>query len=177
MSSPKTDALDSVQGGENMLRHTGMKNIFSKSACTTCFAIRTAVQCGIWQNWSNKLKKESIKFIKSFQVKPLVGRNNMPKRKRMTEEQRLAAVERLAKAREARGHDGSKSVHENLRNMDEDSPIHWKKVKVWIKEIGEELRSMRHKRDSKSRKERTEFVDLEVYHSNLIGIDSTIYAQ
>lgn len=36
---------------------------------TTCFAIRTAVQCGIWQNWSNKLKKESIKFIKSFQVK------------------------------------------------------------------------------------------------------------
>ena len=91
----------------------------------------------------------------------------MPKRKRMSEEQRLAAAERLAKAREARGHDGSKSVHENLRNMDEDSPIHWKKVKVWIKEIGEELRSMRHKRDSKSRKERTEFVDLEVYHSNL----------
>ena len=36
---------------------------------TTCFAIRTAVQCGIWQDWSNKLKKESIKFIKSFQVK------------------------------------------------------------------------------------------------------------
>ena len=57
----------------------------------------------------------------------------MPKRKRMTEEQRLAAAERLAKAREARGHDGSKSVHENLRNMDEDSPIHWKKVKVCLR--------------------------------------------
>ena len=27
---------------------------------TTCFAIRTAVQCGIWQDWSNILKKESL---------------------------------------------------------------------------------------------------------------------
>ena len=44
-------------------------------------------------------------------------------RKPMTEEQRAAAVERLAKAREARGYDGSKSVHENLRDMDKDSPI------------------------------------------------------
>ena len=88
-------------------------------------------------------------------------------RKRMSEEQRLAAVERLAKAREVRGHDGSKSVHEDLRSMDEDSPIHWKKVKTWIKEIGEELRSMRHKKTSKNRKERGEYWDLEVYHSNL----------
>ena len=36
---------------------------------TTCFAIRTAVQCGIWQNWSNKSKKESIKFAKEFSGK------------------------------------------------------------------------------------------------------------
>ena len=39
----------------------------------------------------------------------------------MSEEQRLAAVERLAKAREARGHDGSKSVHPLLLEQDDDS--------------------------------------------------------
>ena len=57
------------------------------------------------------------------------------KRKPMSEEQRAAAVERLAKAREARGHDGSSSVHPDLLEMDEDSPIHWKKVRQWVKEV------------------------------------------
>ncbi len=88
-------------------------------------------------------------------------------RKPMTEEQRAAAVERLAKAREARGHDGSKSVHENLRDMDKDSPIHWKKVKGWITEIQTELKSTKAKKTSKDRKERAEYINLEVYLSNL----------
>ena len=75
----------------------------------------------------------------------------------MSEEQRLAAVERLAKAREARGHDGSKSVHPLLLEQDEDSPIHWKKVRVWVKEIQSELTSMKAKRLSKDTKERHEY--------------------
>lgn len=98
------------------------------------------------------------------------------KRKPMSEEQRVAAVERLAKAREARGHDGSKSVHPLLLEMDEDSPVHWKKVREWIKEITVELRSKKSLRDSKDAKDRVEYRTLEVYLANLKRyLDSSIW--
>lgn len=98
------------------------------------------------------------------------------KRKPMSEEQRAAASERLAKAREARGHDGSKSVNPILLEMDEDSPIHWKKVRVWVKEIGDELRSKKAQRLSKDVKERAEYHTLENYLSNLKRyLDSSIW--
>lgn len=89
------------------------------------------------------------------------------KRKPMSEEQRAAAIERLAKAREARGHDGSASVHPDLLEMDEDSPIHWKKVRQWVKEVGEELRAKKNQRLSKDSKERQEYQILEVYLGNM----------
>ena len=89
------------------------------------------------------------------------------KRKPMSEEQRVAAVERLAKAREARGHDGSKSVHPDLLDMPEDSPVHWKKVRQWVKEVGEELRAKKNQRLSKDSKERQEYQTLDVYLSNM----------
>lgn len=89
------------------------------------------------------------------------------KRKPMTEEQRAAAVERLAKAREARGHDGSASVHPSLLEMDEDSAIHWRKVREWVKEINVELRAKKHQRLSKDSKERQEYQTLEAYLGNL----------
>lgn len=85
----------------------------------------------------------------------------------MTPEQRAAASERLAKARLARGHDGSKSVHPLLREMDEEHPLHWKKVKVWIKEVGEELRAKKNQRLSKDSKERMEYQVLENYVANM----------
>lgn len=98
------------------------------------------------------------------------------KRKPMSEEQRAAAVERLAKAREARGHDGSKSVHPLLLEMDEDSPIHWKKVKEWVKEVSEELRAKKSLRLSKDSKERQEYQILDVYLSNMKKyLDSSIW--
>jgi hypothetical protein len=98
------------------------------------------------------------------------------KRKPMTEEQRAAAVERLRIAREKRGHDGSASVHESLLTMSEDSPIHWKKVRGWIKEINEELRAKKSFRISKESKERLEYQTLEVYVANLKRyLDSGIY--
>lgn len=89
------------------------------------------------------------------------------KRKPMSEEQRAAAAERLRKAREARGHDGSASVHSDLLNMDEDHPLHWKKVREWIKDISEELRSKKNLRLSKESKERQEYHTLENYLGNL----------
>jgi len=98
------------------------------------------------------------------------------RRKPMTEEQRAAAIERLAKAREARGHDGSKSVHPNLLEVPEDSPVHWKKVKGWIKELSDEIKSKKHQRLSKESKERQEYQVLDVYVGNLKRyLDSGVY--
>lgn len=94
----------------------------------------------------------------------------------MSDAQRAAASERLAKAREARGHDGSKSVHPLLLDMDDDSPIHWRKVREWVKEIGVELRSKKAQRLSKDSKERQEYQTLEVYLGNLKRyLDSSIW--
>ena len=59
------------------------------------------------------------------------------KRKPMSEEQKQAASERLAKAREARAAKnpdyGKSGIHESLRNLPDDAPISPKKVKQWIK--------------------------------------------
>ena len=89
------------------------------------------------------------------------------KRKPMSDAQKAAATERLAKAREARGADGSKSVHEDLRNQPEDHFLHWKKVKEWLKANQLELKGMSMFKDSKVSKERGQYIDLEVYISNM----------
>ena len=58
-------------------------------------------------------------------------------RKPMSEEQRVAASARLEKAREkrrAKNPDyGMSSIHESLRNLPDDHPLHPNKVKQWIK--------------------------------------------
>jgi hypothetical protein len=89
------------------------------------------------------------------------------KRKPMTAEQKKAASERLAKAREARGANGSKSVHEDIRDLPEDHFLHWKKVKQWLKSNQEELKGMRSFKNSKVAKERSEYIALEVYIDNM----------
>ena len=58
-------------------------------------------------------------------------------RKRMSEEQRVAAAARLEKAREKRKAKdpdyGMSGIHESLRNLPNDHPLHPNKVKQWIK--------------------------------------------
>jgi len=58
-------------------------------------------------------------------------------RKPMSEEQRVAAAARLEKAREKRKAKdpdyGMSGIHESLRNLPDDHPLHPKKVKLWIK--------------------------------------------
>ena len=59
------------------------------------------------------------------------------KRKPMTAEQKVAASERLEKARAARAAKnpdyGKSSIHESLRDLSAEHPLHPNKVKVWIK--------------------------------------------
>ena len=95
------------------------------------------------------------------------------KRKPMTPEQKAAAIERLAKARAARGATGMASIHESIRDLPEDHFIHWKKVKEWIKDNEMKLKGMSGMRDSSNWKERSEYKDLETYIKNMKSYLST----
>ena len=64
------------------------------------------------------------------------------KRKPMSPEQKAAAVERLAKAREKRMRENPpqyKSIHPNALNRPEDDPFYFRKVQNWIKTQKDEL--------------------------------------
>ena len=78
-------------------------------------------------------KKVTVRTDNSTWKAPKVRK----KRKPMTEEQKAAAAERLAKAREKKAagdpNYGQSGTHESLRNLPDDYPLHPKKVKVWIK--------------------------------------------
>ena len=89
------------------------------------------------------------------------------KRKPMTPEQKAAAIERLAKAREARGVTGLASVHHSIRDLEEDHFLAPKKVKEWIKDNELKLKGMKGMRDSKDWKERSEYQSLENYVKNM----------
>ena len=89
------------------------------------------------------------------------------KRKPMTEEQRKAASERLAKAREARGHTGLKTVHHSIRDLEKDHFLHPLKVKEWIKSNELKLKGMNALKNSSKWQERSEYIDLQTYIKNM----------
>ena len=91
-----------------------------------------------------------------------------PRKKRnLSEEQKAAMVERMKKAREARGPAKNLSIAESIRDLKLEDPLHPNKVKDWIKYQKDILKSVRHMKDSKDAKERNLFRDTEVYVSNL----------
>lgn len=89
------------------------------------------------------------------------------KKRKMTDEQKKAAADRLAKARENRGPSQNKMIAENVRNLPEDNPLSLKNVRSWIKENKELLSSIRDFKKSKDSKERATYQDVETYVSNL----------
>ena len=89
------------------------------------------------------------------------------KKRVMTEEQKAAASERLAKARASKGPSKNKLIDEHVRNLPEDNPLSLVNVRSWIKENREMLSSMRSQKDSKDSKEREQYQRIETYVSNL----------
>ena len=89
------------------------------------------------------------------------------KRKPMTEEQRAAAIERLAKARAAKGITGTKNVHPDVLSLPEDHPLSYSKVKEWLEYNKDHLKSIKHQANSKDSKERQEFQTTQNYVKNL----------
>ena len=89
------------------------------------------------------------------------------KRKPMTEEQRAAAIERLAKARAARGITGTKNVHPDVLALPDDNALSYAKVKEWLKYNQDYLKSIKAQKISKDSKERMEYQVVENYVKNL----------
>ena len=89
------------------------------------------------------------------------------KRKPMTEEQRAAAAERLAKARLARGITGTKNVHPDVLSLPEDHPLAYAKVKEWLKYNEDLLKSIKSQKTSKDSQQRMEYHITENYVKNL----------
>ena len=89
------------------------------------------------------------------------------KRKPMTEEQRAAAIERLAKARAARGITGTKNVHPDVLALPEDNPLSYNKVKEWLDFNKDKLKSIKHQATSNDTNERREFQVTQTYVKNL----------
>ena len=94
-------------------------------------------------------------------------RKKIRRTRTMTEEQKQAARDRLAKARANRGPSQNKLIAESVRNLPEDNPLSLKNVRSWIKENKELLTSIRDFQNSKDWKERNKFMRVQTYISNL----------
>lgn len=89
------------------------------------------------------------------------------KKRKMTEEQKAAAVARLAKARENRGPSQNKLIAEEVRNLPDENPLSLKNVRSWIKENKELLTAIKSMKDSKDSKERAKYISVQTYVQNL----------
>ena len=89
------------------------------------------------------------------------------KRKPMTEEQKAAAVERLAAARAAKGPAKNTNIHPSVVALPDDHPLSLEKVKEWLKYNRDFLKSIKAQKDSKDSKERMEYQVIENYIKNL----------
>lgn len=94
-------------------------------------------------------------------------RKKVRKPRKMTEEQKQAARERLEKARANRGPSQNKMIAENVRNLPDDNALSLKNVRGWIKENKELLSSLRSFKDSKDWKERQRYQTTQTYVANL----------
>lgn len=110
-------------------------------------------------------KRMRIREEMGTKVKPI----KKPRKKRqLTEEQKAALVERMAKAREAKGPAQNLSVDESIRHLSPEHPLSPDNVKVWIKEQKDLLAGLgRDAKNSSDPKIRKLYWDTETYIFNL----------
>lgn len=94
-------------------------------------------------------------------------RKKVRRPRKMTEEQKQAARDRLAKARANRGPSQNKMIAENVRMLSDDNPLSLKNVKSWIKENKDLLSAIKSFRDSKDWKDRDRYNQVSTYIANL----------
>jgi len=89
------------------------------------------------------------------------------KKRTLTDEQKAAAAERLAKAREARKPSENLMVDEFVRNLPDDDMFSYKNVRKWQTEAKQFLSSIKSFKDSKNWKERERYTTVEAYITNI----------
>jgi len=115
---------------------------------------------------ARKSKRMQIREMIAAESKPQPVKK--PRKKRtLTPEQKAALVERMAKAREARGPAKNLSVHESIRDLPADHALHPDKVKVWLKQQKELLKSLRGADKGKDPGLRKLYHETETYVFNL----------
>ena len=112
---------------------------------------------------ASKLQLMREELAKASKVKMIKPR----KKRKMTDEQKAVLVDRMAKARAARGPAKNLSVHEDIRNLADDHPLNPNKIKEWIKEQKLLLHSLRGAKDSKDPAQRSQYWETETYVTNL----------
>lgn len=111
-------------------------------------------------------KRQAVMEMLGIDSKPI--KKVRKKRKPMTPEQKAAASERLAKAREARGPTKNLSIDESIRDLDLEHPLHPNKVKEWIKEQKQLLQGLgKEARDGKDSGLRQQYWNTDTYIFNL----------
>jgi hypothetical protein len=111
---------------------------------------------------SNKFRNDVKSVVGN--IKPV----KKPRKKReLSKEQKDALVERMKKAREARGSTQNLSIDESIRDLPAEHPLHPDKVKAWLKYQKDVFSSLRHMKDSKEASERALYIDTETYIFNL----------
>lgn len=105
------------------------------------------------------------KALEQFGLK--TERKKVRRTRRMSEEQKQAARDRLAKARASRGPSQNKMIAENVRNLPDDNPLSLKSVRGWIKENKDLLQAIKSFEDSRDWKERQKYLQVQTYVSNL----------
>lgn len=112
---------------------------------------------------TREAKRKAALELLGAPVKPKKTR----KRRVMTDAQKKAAVDRLAKARANKAPSTNSYVDETVRNLPDDNPLSLKNVRMWIKENKLLLSSIKSFKDSKESKERDHYNQVETYVANL----------
>ena len=114
-----------------------------------------------------KATKAAKKAAALEQVGYTPTKKKFRKKRNMTEEQKQAARERLAKARANRGPSTNKLIAENVRNLPDEDTLSLKNVRPWLKENKELLSSIRMNKNSSDPKARAQYQRIETYVANM----------
>lgn len=94
-------------------------------------------------------------------------RKKVRKSRVMSPEQKAAAVERLRKAREAKGPSTNSQYHSSVVGLPDSDPLSLVKVKEWIKKTQQELEAMKNWDRSTDAVQRSHYHNAETYLYNL----------
>ena len=109
-------------------------------------------------------RKVPVEMLEASKVKPFKQKR---KRKPMTEEQKAAAVERLAKARAAKGPAKNSNVPDIFHTIPDDDPFSLKNTRANLKHNQDLLKAIKSLKESKESKDRVYYNEISTYVDNL----------